>query len=218
MGWWIGYADKGHEFAVQDAIAALGSFAWVAREFSTVRPPTKRRHVLVVRPLPDWGRRLVINCTDDQWHAMHNIKHLSPSFLRVARQWVERADRDIKLRDGTWQECDGDEEREWVPGEVWLRKGDLLRPDGVGAFMERIDRDYAEREARFNAGETLAAYQPGDALRIIAGPLAGQLARFERIVEGATDIEDRMRASMALMGGQVGVTLDPLHVVREAAE
>ncbi len=88
-----------------------------------------------------------------------------------------------------------------------------LRP-----FMERVDADFRDREARHAAGERLDAYQPGDLLRVLAGPLADQLVRFEAVVAGASDLEDKLRARMDLLGGAVPVTLDPLHVVKVAAE
>lgn len=177
MGWWIAYARAGREFEVRDAIQALGAYAWVAREFKTVRPPTMRRHVAVVAP--HLARYVFVQIADELWHQLHDIKHLGGSMLPVPEASAKR----------------------------------YLLP-----FMDRIDVDFAAREARFAAGEKLDAYKPGDLLEILAGPLAEQIVRFERIVTGATDIEDKLRARMDAMGGPVAVTLDPLHVRKVAAE
>lgn len=179
MPWWIGSAKSGREFEVRDAVLALGGYAWVAREFATVRPPTKRRHVAVVRPLQGMGRYEVIQCTDDQWHKLREVKHLSATLLPVSDAAAAR----------------------------------YLLP-----FMDRIDSDYATRAARFDAGEKLAAYQPGDALKVLAGPFADKLATFARIVEGATDLEDKLMAEIPFLGGKRLVPLDPLHVAKVAAE
>ncbi len=177
MQWWIGSAKAGREFEVRDAILGLGGYAWVAREFATVRPPTMRRHVVVVRPF--LGKYVFAQVTDALWHEMREIKHLAGTMLPVS---------------------DAAATRYLVP------------------FMDRIDVDFAEREARFAAGEKLGAYAPGDLLRVLAGPLAEQIVTFDRIVAGASDLEDKLRARMQILGGSVPVELDPLHVVKVAAE
>lgn len=82
-----------------------------------------------------------------------------------------------------------------------------LRP-----FMAEVDAAYEARVARIAAGERVEAFQPGERLRILEGPLRDQLVRFDGIVRGATDIEDRLRARLPLLGGWVPVMLDPLHV------
>lgn len=177
MGWWIGSARAGHEFEVRDAVLGLGGYAWVAREFATVRPPTKRRHVAVVRPF--MGKYVFLRVSDDLWHEVKDVKHLAGTMMPV--------------------------------GDAAARR--YLEP-----FMDRVDVDFAARQARFDAGEKLEAYAPGDLLKVLAGPLAEQIVRFERVVAGASDLEDKLRARMDLLGGPVLVTLDPLHVVKVAAE
>lgn len=177
MAWWIGSAKSGREFEVRDAVLALGGYAWVAREFATVRPPTKRRHVPVVRPF--MGKYVFIRVSDDVWHDLQEVKHMSGTMLPVSDAAARR----------------------------------YLEP-----FMDRVDVDFAERQARFDAGEKLEQYAPGDLLRVLAGPLAEQIVRFEGIVQGASDVEDRLRARMQLLGGNVPVMLDPLHVMKVAAE
>lgn len=177
MGWWVATAKTGREFEVRDAILGLGGYAWVAREFATTRPPTMRRHVVVVRPY--LARYVFVQIPDDLWQDVHEVKHLGGTMLPVSDAAAKR----------------------------------YLAP-----FMDRVDVDFADRQARFDAGEKLGAYAPGDLLRVLAGPLADQIVTFERIVTGATDLEDKLRAKLTLLGGPVAVTLDPLHVARVAAE
>ncbi len=119
----------------------------------------------------------------------------------------------IQIPDDLWQDVHAVKHM----GGTMLPVSDAAAKRYLTPFMDRIDVDFAERQARFNAGEKLEAYKPGDLLRVLAGPLADQIVTFERIVTGATDLEDKLRAKLMLLGGPVAVTLDPLHV-RMAAE
>lgn len=179
MAWWIGSARSGREFEVRDAILALGAYAWVAREFATVRPPTKRRHVAVPRPLGTIGRYVFIQVSDEGWHQIRDVKHLAGRMLPVSEASAARS----------------------------------LLP-----FMDRVETDFALRKARFDAGEKLNAYAPGDALRILEGPLAQQLARFKLVEEGDSELTDKVVADVDFLGGTRRVRLDPLHVQKVAAE
>lgn len=84
------------------------------------------------------------------------------------------------------------------------------------AFSAAADEELAKaREIAADAEkrkQPLAAFRPGQALRIIAGPLADQIATFERITKGASDAFPRIRARLEIMGASVPVTIDPLHV------
>lgn len=82
----------------------------------------------------------------------------------------------------------------------------------VRAFIDRVESDFAARMAQIEAGERVAEYNPGDLLEIIAGPFAGQLARFGRMIETSQDIFPSISANMDLMGRETRVKLDPLQV------
>lgn len=86
----------------------------------------------------------------------------------------------------------------------------------VHRFIASVEADYAQRMAQIEAGQRVDEYNEGDALEIIAGPLAGQLARFKRIAEGA-GIFPEVVAELDLMGQAVTVRLDPLAARKPAA-
>ena len=77
-------------------------------------------------------------------------------------------------------------------------------------FNRRTEQDYTARMDAINAGQRVAQYKPGEVLRITAGPLAGQLATFTRMIEGAGQFPE-IEASVEIMGGHVKTRLDPLH-------
>ena len=78
----------------------------------------------------------------------------------------------------------------------------------VMAFIDRCEAEYTARMAAIEAGERVSEYAEGDTLEITLGPLAGTLARFKRIAEGAMFPE--VVAEAELMGQVVTIKLDPL--------
>ena len=83
---WAGYAKAGHEFAVQADLAELGITSWVARQINAKRVPTSRVAVAVVAPyLPNY---IFIDCTDDQWHKLRDVKHLASTMVSIAPRAV----------------------------------------------------------------------------------------------------------------------------------
>ncbi len=87
---------------------------------------------------------------------------------------------------------------------------------GVVSFLARVNADYRQRMDMIEAGERLAAYDPGDLLTVMTGSFAGQLASFTRMVETANDIFPQIEAAMSIMGRVVNVRLDPLTVCKSA--
>lgn len=85
----------------------------------------------------------------------------------------------------------------------------------VQAFIDRCEAEYQQRMAQIEAGERVSEYAEGDTLEITLGPLAGQLARFKRIAEGAMFPE--VVAEAELMGQVVTIKLDPLAARRAVA-
>lgn len=87
-------------------------------------------------------------------------------------------------------------------------------------FSEIVDakREEARRiEGNRKAIADYAAYQPGDALEIIGGPLAGEMATFARMIQTAHNLFPTIKAEMELMGRTVPMELDPLDVKRVAS-
>jgi transcription antitermination factor NusG len=66
----------------------------------------------------------------------------------------------------------------------------------------------ATKEARREALKTIQAYQPGDLLEVIAGPLAGQIAAFSAMVERGASLTPEIAAEW----GAIPLRLDPLAV------
>lgn len=91
---------------------------------------------------------------------------------------------------------------------VFVSKGEvkLLR-----AFIDTTEAEYLDRMGAIEAGQRVEEYSPGDMIEITGGPLAGQLARFRRIVESAHDLFPRLRAEGELFGQSVTVDVDPIH-------
>jgi transcription antitermination factor NusG len=79
----------------------------------------------------------------------------------------------------------------------------------VMQFIDRVEADYQARMAQIEAGQRVDEYEPGDLLQIIAGPFAGQLARFQRVAEGAGMFPELI-AEGDLFGQAVTIRLDPL--------
>jgi transcription antitermination factor NusG len=59
--------------------------------------------------------------------------------------------------------------------------------------------------------QRVAEYKPGELLHIIAGPLAGQMATFIRMIERADETFPEIEASLTLMGREVKTRVDPIH-------
>lgn len=82
--------------------------------------------------------------------------------------------------------------------------------DSITRFCHITELDYAARMDQINAGQRVAQYKPGEVLRIIAGPLAGQLATFTCMVEGSGPFPE-IDASIEIMGRNTKTRLDPMH-------
>lgn len=84
---------------------------------------------------------------------------------------------------------------------------------GVMRFLTASQAKYAERMAKIQAGERLEEFQPNDLIKIISGPLEGQLARFKRIVEeSGDDMFPMVEGEFEMMGQVVTSRFDTLTV------
>lgn len=82
-------------------------------------------------------------------------------------------------------------------------------------FVDSIERDFDKREARIKAGEQVEQYTEGQLLDVFTGPFKDSVATFQRIVYNGDDFPT-LRAGIEMMGREVTVDLDVLHV--KAAE
>lgn len=84
----------------------------------------------------------------------------------------------------------------------------------VMAWLDARRDDFDHRQAQIDAGERLSEYQPGDAMEILRGPLAGQFATFRRIVESDHELFPRAEVETDMMGGKRRASVDILDVRR----
>ena len=82
----------------------------------------------------------------------------------------------------------------------------------VMSFMAAQRREYDQTSARIEAGERIEEFKDGDSLTILNGPLAGQMARFKRIVETDKYQFPLIEAEIELMGRVAKAQVDPLDV------
>ena len=104
MGHWLAYAKARQELEIADAIREKGADAWVARKVELYRAPTKRRWEPKTEPfLPNY---ILVTCTDDQWHALRDVKGLAGTMMPVSAAvyrrdfapFMERVDGDYSAR------------------------------------------------------------------------------------------------------------------------
>lgn len=82
-------------------------------------------------------------------------------------------------------------------------------------FADIAEDAYDLAMAQIAAGQRVTEFSEGDAIAILGGPLAGQLAAFRRIVERAEAAFPLIGAELNIMGRSVLITLDPV-LVRKA--
>lgn len=104
MGHWLAYAKARQELEIADAIREKGADAWVARKVELYRAPTQRRWQPRTEPfLPNY---ILVTCTDDQWHALRDVKGLAGTMMPVSAAvyrrdfapFMERVDGDYSER------------------------------------------------------------------------------------------------------------------------
>ena len=79
--WYVGYARKGHEFEVEEAIAALGIEVWVPRKMDFQRLGKKREVQSSVKPY--MHNYVFMDLSPDDYHRIGEVKYLSASLLAI---------------------------------------------------------------------------------------------------------------------------------------
>jgi len=85
---WTGYAKAGMEAQVVEAISALGIDARVALKIEAIRRGKQRWPEAVTSAV--FPNYIWINCTADEWHRLHNVKHLTATMFPVAPREYQR--------------------------------------------------------------------------------------------------------------------------------
>lgn len=182
----LGYAPKGAEFAVEDALNDIGAFCVVPRKVELVRLPKQRRPSVIESPY--WQNYIFARMTDEQWH-----------FARTAL-WVPSQDGGkVRVNFSTVMWID---EREW---ERWVMPA-----------VARIEQDYQVRMAQIEAGERLSEYSAGDALQLLGEPLGARMGIFRRVIEGKLPMIEAELQGVTLLGKPVVVKVDPVMARRAA--
>lgn len=82
-------------------------------------------------------------------------------------------------------------------------------------FRQRVSEEWEvahDTQKRAEARkELIAAFTQGQAIKVISGPLADTVLKFQRIVQRAHDLHPVIVATTDMMGAEVEVSLDPLH-------
>ena len=182
----IAYAITGQEFNAQEQLEAIGITCHVPRQVELVRKGKRRWPDPVVTPFLQ--NYLFIEASDEDHYAIKDCDLIRPTQMVVAGKimrdvltFIDRVESDYSERMGEIEE--------------------------LQARIKRSDASEAEVMA---IRQRLAEYRPGDLLEIIAGPFAGQLARFGRMIEAAHEAFPQIEAEMEVMGMVTRTKIDPI--------
>lgn len=137
-------------------------------------------------------------------------------FVRKGKQRTPEPVESPALPNYVWlQPRDGAEECKLWDIKFLARTHHRLLPGTVRSFevfASAVDERRAEADRIIGNRKAICEYKHGEQVQIVGGALAGQLATFRRMVEGAADLHPRVEADMQIFGGSVSVRIDPLNV------
>ena len=191
MPYWIASAPTGREFDARDALADLGITAIVPRQVNFLRQASKRWPEPVTTPaLPNY---IFLSLTDHQWHTAARANLISRTAIAISdAQWQTHI-----LRFAAQTETDYADRL-----EAFSR-----------AVAERKAARAAQRAAKAHPAP-IPAYNPGEVLRITAGPLLNQIATFSRMIQDAETLAPIVEAEINIMGTVTRAKL-PIAAVRK---
>lgn len=183
MTLWLAYVPHGMEFALVEDCEALGITAHAPRKVEAVRTGNNRwPEPRVSAYLPNYA---FVEATANEWHWLKEIRYVR-DLMGIAPQWEPKIAEFIEA----------------VEVQFAARMAEIEQAQKV---MQNRD---ATKEARREALKAIQAYQPGDLLEVIAGPLAGQIAAFSAMVERGASLTPEIAAEW----GAIPLRLDPLAV------
>lgn len=192
MPYWIASAPTGREFDARDALADLGITAIVPRQVNFLRQASKRWPEPVTTPaLPNY---IFLAVTDHQWHIAARSNAIRRTMLPISEaQWAAHV-----IRFAAQTETDYAERMEAFAQAVAARKA--AKAEKRAAKAHPLD---------------IPAYNPGQTLRITAGPLCDQLATFSRLTTDAETLAPMIEAELNIMGQVIRAKLPIASVHKE---
>ena len=166
--WYVGYARKGHEFEVEEAIAALEIEVWVPRKMEFIRMGKDRKVKPTVSPY--MGNYVFMDLTPDDYYRIKPVKFLASTLYAVPGKSIRYLD---KFR----AEVQADYDRQQAirdSGEALeqYKAGQTLRIIS-GPFMDQLVRFKRTVEASYEVFPKIeAAYDMmGREVEIVVDPL-----------------------------------------------
>jgi transcription antitermination factor NusG len=184
----LGYARGGKEFEVMDALCDLGIDVWRGEVIEFERRGKQRLPGAYSYPaLPNY---IFASLAPGQLHHVVSIRNMAPTVDFISR--------------GAWD------------GFTAFRQdaeARLAEAKAIIATSERLARENMRAsEHRRHLLSQLAQYKTGQGLEIRDGVLAGEIARFTRLVQHSWAKHPMIEVECEFMGRPTRVEVDPLSV------
>ncbi len=207
---WLGYAITGKEIIAMDDLSRLGIDHWrgIRIEFER-RGKVRTAEPFEYSALPNY---IWIRPEPYQVSLLSEVRFLGHTFRPLLPQVVEQfaAYRcQVEAKEAEARALIA--EREEILAQARAEKQAIVAQVMKRAEAMKVkEASAAKRMTEYRTA--IVAYQDGARIEIREGPLAGELATFRRMVQGAADLFPSIEAEMEMMGRVVPVLLDPLAV------
>lgn len=200
---WLGYAITGKEFVAMEDLTRFGIDHWRGVRIEFERRGKQR--TAEPHEYPALRNYIWIRPTLRQIRFLSDVRFLGRTFHMMPPATVDR----FRV----------------FCGEVEAREAEARKIIAAQEEAKRVAQERARsaesRQAALAAKKALikasiAEYKAGDQIIIRDGVLAGELATFKRLVQGAHDLIPYIEAEIELMGRSTLLKVDPLAVRRAA--
>ena len=191
---WLGYAITGKELVAMEDLDRFGIKYWKGLRIEFER----RGKVRTAEPF--------------EYAALPNYIWIQPEAHQVARL------SEVRFLGHTFRQMHSHMVREFaifrdkIEAKEAEARALIEERKKLAEAAKRKEADAAKRMALYRTA--IAAYQEVALIEIREGPLAGELAKFKRLVQGASEPFPRIEAEMQMMGQLISVKLDPLSVCK----
>lgn len=198
---WLGYAITGKEFVAMEDLTRFGIDHWRGVRIEFERRGKQR--TAEPHEYPALRNYIWIRPTLRQIRFLSDVRFLGRTFHMMLPSTVDR----FRV----------------FCGEVEAREAEARKIIAAQEEAKRVAQEKARtaesRKAALAAKKALikaaiAEYKYGDQIIIRDGVLAGELATFKRLVQGAHDLIPYIEAEIELMGRSTLLKVDPLAVRR----